>query len=694
MPKLIIRHKGKIIQEVCLTADKEIFVGRGAESDIVLPKAPGISRRHLALSPAEEEGKWNLKNLSQSCELSIEGNVTEEGLVGAGEFFQAGDFQFHLLEEAKPPASAQPSPKALSDSLESAEKSPVPAGYKTESQINEIEEKKNNESDAYSEEAGLPALAGADGKTQMVDMSSPNAGRRLSAYLKVSYDDDTPRDIFKLSEEESEWVFGRDESADIMIESPNVSREHFRITREENGQYYIKDLKSSNGTLLNDKELSSGKAYPLRSGYMIYILDIEIAFEIKDLVLEKELAGLKAPPPAPVQYQASGPPGVYGEAAPPFNSPLPAHLPGVVVEMPEEKGASFLKNKKRLLIYGGIAALVLAAFFLGGKEEKTTEQAEGKTQKTLATGELAGLSDEQAGLVKDIYTQAQQLYTQGKFEYCLSEIKKIHGYTNSYRNSKKLEVACAQAADNQKRQHDLEQKRKKEEDTEKLIRDITYECNKKFDTFEFKHDLTSCLDPAIELAPADSRIYALIERFDAIQIEKEEQKQKAIKRKQLIKSVFKKYTYAKSLYKSGKVLKAMSAYQHFINISSHRELKSARKTAQRELAAIKKNFNDKNNKMSSECENEFKAGRFKKAYYTCKTASKKIPVPHNQKALTFKTRAREKLEVSMKPIYESAGLNESVGQVDAAKEDWNKILSQDVDTGLYYNRAKEKLNKY
>ena len=100
MSKLIIRHKGKIIKEVSLKAEGEISVGRGAESDIILPNAPGVSRRHLLLSPGED-GQWLVKNLSKSCELSIEGEEKEEGLVCVGEFFQAGDFQFNLLEENK-----------------------------------------------------------------------------------------------------------------------------------------------------------------------------------------------------------------------------------------------------------------------------------------------------------------------------------------------------------------------------------------------------------------------------------------------------------------------------------------------------------------------------------------------------------------------------------------------------------------
>ena len=272
--------------------------------------------------------------------------------------------------------------------------------------------------------------------------------------------------------------------------------------------------------------------------------------------------------------------------------------------------------------------------------------------------------------------------------------KKIHDYTDSYQDSKKLEIACTQAAENQRRQHDLEQKKRKEAETERFIQKITSQCESQFEKFKFKHDLVSCLNPAIELSPADSRIHSLTERFDAIEMEKAERQQQRARRRKFIQSIKSKYTYAKSLYRSGKTLKAMSAYQHFINISSHKELTETREIAQRELASIKKNFNDNNNRMNRECESEFQARRFQKAYYTCEKASKKIPAPHNKKVIRLKNQSRQKLEIKMKPIYEEASLNESVGNVSVAKEYWNQILSQDINTGLYYKRAKEKMDKY
>ena len=718
MTKLIIKLKGKTIKEVQLTEDKEYIIGRGKESHIILPEQTGISRKHLSLSKGEQD-QWMIKNLSQISAPIVEGEPMDEGTIPLGGAFQVQDFEFLLQVEgqkkSKLPEIKQTPETSSAKSLYGNE-SPLHQGtgtppihktansslYRSESSSLHGENPPSPESDLGEEDQlkkpdeDLPEVVSTDGKTRIVSMESHK--QKLSAYLKVSYDDNTPIDIFKLEDQE-EWIFGRDEIADIMVDSPNISREHFKISASKEGTYYIKDLKSSNGTILNDKELSPGKKYPIQSGDVIYILDIEIVFEIKNLSLEKELAKLTTPSQPASRVPVAGAPssnvapppagGVPGGYMPP---PLPAHVPGVIVETSEENEPSFLKkNKKRLIIYGVLGVFV-GAIFLNTNKKK--EVAEGSSPSILKTGEGAGLNPQQLELVKVHYQTAQQLYSQGKFETCQSEVVKIYEYIDTYRDSKRLEIACAQAAENQRVQYDLDQKKRKAEETEKRIQEITDKCREKFDTFTFKHELVSCLNQAIELSPADSRIHSLTEKFDAIEMEKEEKKKKIAERKTFISSIANKYTYAKKLYKSGKVLKAMAAYQRFINISNHNELRETRAKAQRELANIKKSFNDKNNRLMSECSGKFNARQFKNAYYACENAYQKIPSPHNRPAREFMQNAKQKLELKMKPIYEEANLNESVGNVSHAQEHWKKILNQDVKAGLYYQRAKTKMNKY
>ena len=676
MSKLIIKHKGKIIQEVPLQKDMEYVIGRGKDNNIVLPEQPGISRKHLSLSVGEDN-QWVVTNLSQVGELTIAGEQTSEGIVSIGGTFQIQNFEFTLQKE-KPVETPQQQPEVKTPKTKSK------LIYKTESQLKEmnLSEAKTevNQKEEEPSSDPMPVAISSEDKTRIVDIQSSK--QQLSAYLKISYDENTPRDIFKL-EEQDEWTFGRDEAADIMVDNPNISREHFKIKKEA-GQYYIKDLKSSNGTILNNKDLSPGKKYPIQSGDVIYIMDVEIDFEIKNLSLEKELAGLGPPPPpapVPAPVNQGGVPVSY---MPP---PLPANLPGVIMEAPEESLSFFQKNRKRLIMYGFVcAAIVCFAFFNTGEKEP-----EESAQKVEIAG---GLTPEQLQIVKDTYQIAQQLYSQGKFEYCKSEIQKVHKYTDSYQDSKKLEIACAQAAENQRRQHDLEQKKQKAARTEKFIQDITNKCRETFDTFKFKHELIACLNPAIELSPADSRIHSLTEKFDAIEMEKADKAERIAQRKKFIRSIASKYNYAKSLHTKGKTLKAIAAYQKFISISNHRELKEKRDLAKRELAHIKKTFNDRNNRMHGECDNEFSASQFQKAYYTCEKAAKQIPSPHNKPAIDLMAKSKQKLEIKMKPLYEEASLNESVGNVGVAQEYWRKILEKDVRTGIYYKRAQEKLNKY
>lgn len=50
---------------------------------------------------------------------------------------------------------------------------------------------------------------------------------------------------------------GRDPEADIFVDNPGVSRDHFRLERTPNGEYQVTDLGSANGTFLNDQMVNS-----------------------------------------------------------------------------------------------------------------------------------------------------------------------------------------------------------------------------------------------------------------------------------------------------------------------------------------------------------------------------------------------------------------------------------------------------
>lgn len=88
-------------------------------------------------------------------------------------------------------------------------------------------------------------------------MSQPNSFKlRL-----INDNSSTPPKEFELTK--SEIILGREDNVDITIPASAVSRRHARLILED-GQYFIEDLGSSNGTFINGESLT--KRRPLNSG--------------------------------------------------------------------------------------------------------------------------------------------------------------------------------------------------------------------------------------------------------------------------------------------------------------------------------------------------------------------------------------------------------------------------------------------
>jgi diguanylate cyclase (GGDEF)-like protein len=72
----------------------------------------------------------------------------------------------------------------------------------------------------------------------------------------------------KYTLQENEFTIGRGEDNHIVVDLDSVSRKHARILRRQ-GQVFMEDLRSTNGTYLNDQEVK--QETPLRSGDLIRV---------------------------------------------------------------------------------------------------------------------------------------------------------------------------------------------------------------------------------------------------------------------------------------------------------------------------------------------------------------------------------------------------------------------------------------
>jgi sigma-B regulation protein RsbU (phosphoserine phosphatase) len=92
------------------------------------------------------------------------------------------------------------------------------------------------------------------------------------AYLKILQGVDTGRLISLDSER---IVFGRHPSCDVVLEDGAVSRQHAQIV-QLHGSYYLEDLRSRNGTQVNDTDVSEPKL--LNDGDIVRVCDFAYSF--------------------------------------------------------------------------------------------------------------------------------------------------------------------------------------------------------------------------------------------------------------------------------------------------------------------------------------------------------------------------------------------------------------------------------
>ena len=75
-------------------------------------------------------------------------------------------------------------------------------------------------------------------------------------------------------------IIGRSKQCDLYVSSPDVSLEHAKITCTD-GKYYIQDLKSKNGTFLNDKRVQ--RKMRLREGMHVILGSQDFVFHEEEL---------------------------------------------------------------------------------------------------------------------------------------------------------------------------------------------------------------------------------------------------------------------------------------------------------------------------------------------------------------------------------------------------------------------------
>ena len=155
-------------------------------------------------------------------------------------------------------------------------------------------------------------------------------------------------------------TLGREAGSDIVLEDPQVSRHHARLTLQAGG-YVIEDLGSTNGTFINEQRLMG--VQPITPGDQIRLGDNVVLSVSGSLDVGETVVGHGQAPTLPPSFGAPPPPSASSSAPPPpppsFSAPpLPLPMAYGAPPPPAKKGS-------RVWLWG-VGCLLLLCVVCGG----------------------------------------------------------------------------------------------------------------------------------------------------------------------------------------------------------------------------------------------------------------------------------------------------------------------------------------
>ena len=620
---------GEVLQEIELIDGSEYTIGRSSSCDICIDKFIKISRQHIKISQ-NRQGVWEARLISQFG--SVVHNGEEVSSVTLNK-----DLSFHVL--------SYEITFHISKSLESDGEGVglVPKGASLEK--------------LYLEESNHLDVT-ADGLSE------------LTPYLEF-FGTEEPMEPIPLKDKTS-WIIGRDDASDITIPQSIMSRRHFEITNRD-GEFYISDLGSSNGTELNGISLQAGQDQIIGSHDLITIKDVRIRLLIKN----ESLGGnfLQEIPQTSFPVEMSDFVDTRG--------------PDVVRLSPTDLPKTNKRKKMIYLAIGGLSLIIVYGLFSGKNPRSGTESAD---MSSKMEGRLfQSLSKEKQMIIKDTFNLARTHYTQGNYELCLSEIQKIHEEIPFYDSSKEIESLCRQGKHLFLKQEERNRREQIARQTNEIINITIQKCRSAIKNHTTLSELETCLYPAMERSPGNQEIERLLNGIKLRDQKRIEDRNKNKLYQSRVQRGLEKYNAAKRIYKVGSLQKAIHAYESYLK-SSFPDPRRMKVKAKKELTSIRQKLKTRAHESIQECRRFLSHKDYKNAIKSCDVALSNEP--SNKEAEDLRQRSISSLREKMKGIYNDAILEEQFGNIQAAREKWHQIMKESLASDEYFKKAKRKLRKY
>ena len=718
MKVLTLYHSHNKVAEYTMQDSQEIIIGRGKDCTISIDDH-SISRKHLRIF--FENNHWSIECISRLGQLKgNDGHIFSQRTIDPDSNFEfwMADYKVCISD-----STTQKSTDDNKDVLNPAENTSLMVLPDQDQQDNtpddplenlssnmpnlensqlipleDMDNKSLSSIDPPNTSSHMPSkesnVLGSDvlgqedsqDRTQLVQQGVHAA--RLEARLKV---------LRKVGEEEqfvlkgTKWTIGRSKNCEIVLNHPKMSRTHCEIIYIED-EYYIKDLKSANGTAINGKKISHLQATLLQSNDHIHIEDLILCFELCNTEIEEKLSDLNLEKDVPHSPKVDVSPDTLANI--PNNSslqPINNQASGVVRIPSNVKNKKF--NKKKLVRFA-VIALMLAVGYISIFDDSQPVESESKSSKSDLSGlgeEFENLTPEQKSTVVNSYKVAKELQDQSKFTVALTEIQKIHALISSYKDSKDIEKTLEASLETLRHSEEINQRIEEEQRLKQEVVGIINRCKKESKTYTDLARLQNCLQPAIERDPDNPIAQLLIEEMNDKIIKEEKRNKNKARYLARVRSGKKLYEKAKSLQDKQQLLDAIDAYQKHIS-SRYPDPNKLKDKSKVSIDEMLKTITDKITFYQKKADERIEAKDYRSALSLLKKTLELDPslVSSKKKIVEYSST----LTKQMKIIYSESILDESLGHIEEAKERWRKILKLDVLDGEYYKKAKIKLEKY
>ena len=709
MSRLKVVLRGTVISEIELSSEKEYIGGRKEGCDIRLQPEKGISREHFKLRFSD--GKWQIVAISRFGDVFSLGQKIEQADLQHGQSFHVPPYDFTFLEL---PDAGLPNAEAQRIPLEISENEKTVLGAAPQVPYIKVVNATGDVREMLRLEVGEVWVAGRDPSCQII-IPDQRVSRRQFEIYKVN----GAYTILDLASVNGTFLNGSPvsstdpqtlKSGDAISVLDNTM--YFEL-HDPNFKYKVDNIEIPPIQVEADQPVSNNYSPVIEeiAGETEIVSDVEESSVIEDYdegVAEGTEVGIEEVeeydnlpqiqagdgPFTGIPNQQGFDPNQYYT----FNQqagPIPgAGGQGPFQPSPPQNAIQKLTKNKPLFI-------TLVILFLGGAywlSDYINQPAEEAPVVVKETDPFSQLPPEKQKEVQELYTLAEQMYNQQKYDLALEKIRKLKEILpQGYKDSEKIEIESDQAYMTlvQKQKDDEAIKAREERDAKN--KQIMADCEKLLGPKITAAEMSQCLAPVTAIDPNLPEHIRLMTEAETIQANRERKEQEEKNYEEKVQALKELFETAEKTQAQGYAFKAIKQYKTVVgtDLPDPKKLKAK---SEKRIAFIESKIREKSETSISTADSYVKEGKLKDAIVTLREAV--VYDPENADIKEKIDAYSYELTRQVRVIYQESVIDENYGMIEntetkvGAKDKWKKITEIDLEDGEYYKKAVFKLRRY